>query len=56
MKASNGPALMNRDPHREEFIRSMDSDGIPAKTFQEGNWKKWMQDRLERVLNYKRRN
>ena len=52
MKGTNGPALMNRDSHLQEFIRSMNSDGIPVKTFQEDNWKRWIQDQFERVINY----
>lgn len=51
MKSTSGSAIMTGDSHREEFIRNMNSDGIPARMFQEDNWKRWIQDQFERVLS-----
>ena len=43
--------MNNRDSHYDNFVRTMRKDGIPAKTYQEVNWKQWIQDQWDIVVS-----
>jgi|GEM_PF-2587933 len=48
---TNGEFYSNRESRYDDFLRTMQKDGIPARRYQEENWKRWFQNQWERILN-----
>ncbi len=45
---------INRDSRYENFVRTMQRDGIPMGRYQEESWKRWIQNQWERVINLRK--
>ena len=42
---------VDRDAKYENFLRTMQRDGIPVRRYQDKNCKRWIQEQWERINN-----
>ena len=54
MNRTNGTSYVSQDSRNAEFSRTVQKDGIPARRYEEGNWKRWISDQWVKVLNIRK--
>ncbi|MFO8101452.1 MAG: hypothetical protein R6U37_04680 [Dehalococcoidia bacterium] len=42
---------INLDSKYENFVRTMQREGIPVRRYREESWKRWFKNQWERMLN-----